>query len=218
MTEIIPAINSENFQDIKEKIQRVQGLARWVHIDIADSTFTKNKLWNNPEELKNHLADKKDAPMVEVHLMVENPETVAEKWIAAGARRIIVHIETIKNFALIKAMSDKARVFFMLAIAPQTDVTELDKYFDKNIVNYQVLAVHPGLPGQSFIESSYEKLRYIRKHCPHCDMEIDGGVNADNIKKCYTAGANLFVSASAIFNESDAAENIAKLHANIKPF
>lgn len=215
MNEIIPAINSAEFNDVRAKLESVGQHTRWVHIDVADGTFTKNALWHESKELARWLTAHPDHPLIEVHLMVEHPEEAAPQWIAAGAKRIIVHIETLSDFARIKKACDDARVFLMLSVTPQTPASALDLYFDKNIVGFQVLAVTPGLPGQSFIESSYEKLRYIRNKCPHCDLEIDGGVKTGIAKKCKEAGANLFVAASAIFGGSDIAESIASLKKDV---
>ena len=201
-TEIIPAINSGNFADVKEKIEKVKDHARWIHIDVANGTFTKNTLWHNPEELKAYLSQKPNL-LTEVHLMIENPEEAIDAWIETGAKLIIIHVETLKNFELIKQKCDRAKVFLMLSVAPDTDVHALDPYFDKKVVCYQVLSVHPGLPGQLLIESSYDKIKYIRANCPHCDLEVDGGVNSETIQKCRDAGANLFTAASAIFDQSD---------------
>ncbi len=223
MTEIIPAINSESFSDVVEKIQRVEGLTRWIHIDVADGTFTQNTLWHNPQELASWTEENSNhqsRPLIEVHLMIENPEDQIEKWIVAGAKRIIVHVETIKNTKTvekIKSLCDVAGVFLMLAIAPHTPASAFDSYIGQNIVCFQILAVRPGLPGQLFEESPYDKIRYIRKKCPYCDIEVDGGVNKKTIKKCHDAGANLFVAASAIFNAPDIKKVLADLQENIRP-
>ncbi len=216
MIEIIPAINSQTFDDVKARIERVQDYTRWIHLDVADGTFTKNILWHEPEELAQWTRSNPNHPLIEVHLMIKNPEMAVPKWIAAGAKRIIVHVETITDFIRLKKMCDDARVFLMLSIAPETPVSALDPYFDKSIVCFQVLAVNPGLPGQSFIESSYDKLAYIRRKCPHCDLEIDGGVKVGIAKKCKDAGANLFVSASAIFDSEDINGAIEWLRSDVK--
>ncbi len=219
MTEIIPAINSESFREVVEKIQRVEKLTRWIHIDIADGTFTKNALWHNPQELAQWTKENPKHSLIEVHLMIENFEDQIEKWITAGAKRIIVHIETIKNiksFEKIKSLCDTAGVFLMLSVAPETPASVFDQYIEQNIVCFQILAVNPGLPGQLFLEDSYDKIRYIREKCPYGDIEIDGGIKEGIVKKCKEAGANLFVSASAIFNAPDIKKAISDLQSNIE--
>ena len=216
MIEIIPAINSEAFSTVVEKIQHVEKFTRWIHIDIADGTFTKNTLWHDPNELALWTKENPGHPLIEAHLMIENPENHIEKWITAGAKRIIVHVETIKNFEKIKSLCDDAKVFLMLSIAPETPASAFDPYIGQNIVCFQILAVYPGLPGQLFLENSYDKIRYIRGKCPYCDIEIDGGIKQGIAKKCKKAGANLFVSAFAIFNAPDIKKAISDLQNDVK--
>lgn len=215
-TEIIPAINSETFPNVAEKIKKVKGRTRWIHLDIADGTFTENILWHTPEDLKEYLASHDgDMPLIEVHLMIKNPEAAIVDWIEAGAKRIIVHVETITDFASIKRACDDAKVLLMLSVAPKTPVQAFDPYIGQNVVCFQILAVHPGLPGQLFQESSYDKIRYIREKCPYCDIEVDGGVKPRIARKCKEAGANLFAAASAVFNAPDIQEAITNLQHDI---
>lgn len=214
--EIIPAINSQTREEVESKMRLIEPHVRWVHLDVADGTFTKNTLWHNAADL----FATKISLNVEVHLMVENPEAVIDAWIGAGAKRIITHVETIKDFDYLKKRCDEAKVFLMLSITPRTSWTQLVPYMKQNVVSFQVLSVHPGLAGQEFIgegigdsgqgigtapaiESSYDKIRHIREHCSYCDIEVDGGVKLGVAKLARNAGANLFAAASAIFNAPD---------------
>lgn len=214
MSELIPAINAETFQAVSEKMEKVKNHTTWVHLDIADGTFTKNILWHNSEDLKKYLEKSGIMPNVEAHLMIENPEKVVDKWISSGVKRIIVHVETIKSFEQIKQECNAAGVELMIAIAPDTPGEALTVYFDK-IKAFQVLCVHPGLPGQLFIESSYDKIKYIRTHCPDCDIEVDGGIKVGIARMCIVAGANIFVAASAIFGSDNIKQNIENLKKDI---
>ncbi|MBI2097014.1 MAG: hypothetical protein HYT40_02585 [Candidatus Sungbacteria bacterium] len=219
--EIIPAVNAASWEVVKKNIRLVESHARWVHLDVADGTFTPNTLWHNPAEL----ADFETPLLLEVHLMVRNPEAVIEKWIEAGARRIIVHIEALTDFDFIKKTCDTARVLLTLSITPETSWTNLVPYAKRNIISFQVLSVHPGLAGQQFIdgetggdaylESSYDKIKRLREHCPFCDIEVDGGVKVGIAKKCKEAGANLFAVASAVFGAPDINEAINELKRDV---
>lgn len=219
--EIIPAINSETWDDVREKIHRVEPYVRWVHLDVADGTFTPNTLWHNAGDL---FVLKTNA-LIEVHLMVADPEKVIDAWIGAGAKRIIVHVETMKDFAYLKKRCDEHKVFLMLSITPETSWTKLIPFAKENIVSFQVLAVHPGLAGQQFIdgsawdhdfvESSYDAVRHLREHCSFCDIEVDGGVKPGIAKKCREAGANLFAAASAVYSHDNAKEAIGELKKDI---
>ncbi len=209
-TEIIPAINSESFLEVKEKIEKVRNRTRWIHIDVADRTFTENVLWHNPAELKDYLAENPDL-RIEVHLMVQHPEAVVAQWIEAGAKRIIVHVETMTDFFAIKKLCDEGKVLLTLAIGPETPAQVLDEYFGQKIVCYLVLSVPPGRAGQLFMESSYDKIRYIREKIPYADIEVDGGVKPGIARTCKEAGANLFAAASAIFSHENPGRAIEEL-------
>jgi len=219
--EIIPAINAADWKTVEERIKLVEPHVRWVHLDVADGTFTPNILWDNPVEL----AGLKTPLQLEVHLMVRNPELVIDDWITAGAKRIIVHIEAVRDFDEIKEKCDAAEVFLMLAITPETSWTILVPYLRRHVVSFQILAVHPGLTGQQFIdgggssmlyvESSYEKIRRLREQCSYCDIEVDGGIKVGIAKKCREAGANLFSAASAIFGTPDIPKAIEELKRDV---
>ncbi|MBI4135068.1 MAG: hypothetical protein HY471_03120 [Candidatus Sungbacteria bacterium] len=219
--EIIPAINAETFEEVERRVRQVEPYVRWVHLDVADGTFTLNTLWHNAAEL----FVLKTNVLIEVHLMVENPEKVVDAWIGSGAKRIIVHMETIKDFTYLKRRCDEAKVLLMLAVAPETSWTTLVPFLKENVVSFQVLAVHPGLPGQKFIdgsppdtnyaESSYDKIRHLREYCAFCDLEVDGGVKPGIAKKCREAGANLFAAATSIFSYSNAEEAIKNLQNDV---
>lgn len=220
--EIIPAVNCETREEVEQKMRLVEPHVRWVHLDAADGTFTKNTLWHNAADL----FVMKTSLNVEVHLMIENPEAVIDAWIGAGAKRIIVHVETIKDFDYLKKRCDEAKVFLMLSITPSTSWTRLVPYMKQNVVSFQVLSVHPGLAGQvfigdsgqgiansnaEFIESAYDAVKHIREHCSYCDIEVDGGIKLGVAKHARNAGANLFAAASAIFNAPDIKKAIEDL-------
>lgn len=219
--EIIPAINCETREEVESKMRLVEPHVRWVHLDVADGTFTKNTLWHNAADL----FVMKTSLNIEVHLMVENPEAVIDAWIGAGAKRIIVHVETIKDFDYLKKRCDVAKVFLMLSITPRTSWTQLVPYMKQNVVAFQVLSVHPGLAGQEFIsgnddsiefvESGFDALKHIREHCSYCDIEVDGGVKLGVAKLARNAGANLFVAASAIFGAPDIKKAIDDLRYDV---
>jgi ribulose-phosphate 3-epimerase len=213
-TEIIPAINSKTFADVAKKIDTIKNFTQWIHLDIADGTFTKNMLWHNPSDLAEYLL-KNPNILVEVHLMIQNPEAVVVDWIRAGAKRIIVHVETINDFLVLKRATDNAGAFLMLSLAPETPASALDPYFE-GITGFQVLAVHPGFPGQLFQENTYDKIKYIRQKCPYCDLEVDGGVKPGIAQKCQEAGANHIAAASAIIDAQNPLRALDELKKDVQ--
>ncbi|HEY4499688.1 MAG TPA: hypothetical protein VJH70_00940 [Candidatus Paceibacterota bacterium] len=198
---IIPAINEIKFPEILKKILRAGDFgAEWVHIDVADGQFTGNALWNNPEDLSS-LKDKNIK--IEVHLMVQNPEAVIGQWITAGVRRIIVHIEALQDFTSIQEQCLRAGVELVVALNPDTSVERLTNI--ATISRVLVLAVQPGRAGQMFRNDQLDKVRFLRTHYSNVTISVDGGVALDNALPIQAAGADILISASAIWSSDDPA-------------
>jgi len=196
---VTPAVNETSFFEIEKKIRKAADFgALWIHLDVSDGKFTKNTLWNNPADLLN-INDKLSNIKIEVHLMVENPDEVFENWIDAGAQRVILHLEAIKDLEVIKEKCANSGVELFIAGNPDTLVDKFLAY--KGMVDgFLVLAVNPGLAGQKFQEDQLEKIKVLRQTFPDTKIEADGGVNADNTKAIKDAGADILVSASYIWN------------------
>ena len=219
--EIIPAVNAIDWRSVEERIKLVESHAEWVHLDVADGSFTPNALWNNPADLKNL----KTTLKLEVHLMVKNPEAVIDAWIAAGAKRLIVHVESMNDFETIKQTCEAAGVELVLSITPESSWTILIPFIKRGVNAFQILAVHPGVSGQQFIdegnveqpylESSYDKIKRLREQCPTCSIEVDGGVKLGIAKQCKEAGANRFAAASAIYSQPDIAKAVEDLKKDV---
>ncbi len=201
---IIPAINEVNFEEIKKKVLLVQSFgSKWAHLDVADGKFTKNVLWNNPEELK--VESEKWKVKIEVHLMVESPEDVLEEWLKTGIKRIFVHYESIKDFELLRDKCRAAGVELGLAIGPHIPAEGLFEY--KGRVSYfLILAVEPGISGQEFQDNQLEKIRVLREKIPNAKIEVDGGINIRNAFDIKQAGADVLVSSSYIWNSGNPKE------------
>ena len=148
----------------------------------------------------------------DVHLMIERPENFIEDFVNAGASIITVHPSTTKHLdrtlSLIKSYGVKAGV----ALNPSDDISILNWILDK-VDLILVMSVNPGFGGQKMIESSFEKIRQIKKLIEERNLEIkievDGGVKLDNAMRFYEAGADILVSGSGVFT-GDAIENIKK--------
>lgn len=200
---ILPVINRPDFAGVKEAIEKAKTFlpeGSFLHCDIADGTFTFNKTWNNPTEWANLRAPYQ----LEVHLMVEHPELHIESWISAGARRCIVHVETITDDSLAKILEacSTRGVGVALSSNPETTVDRLAPYL-KRFSMFQILTVHPGLAGQSFLPLMVEKLKWLRREYPNAIIEVDGGMNAQTARTVKDAGADLIVSANYIFSAGD---------------
>jgi len=205
--EIIPAINCLDKTCVKEKLNLVKKFGgwfkkspKWIHIDYADSRFTFNKTWGTAKDIKDF--DQIKNFNIEVHIMAQEPEELIDDYLAAGVKRLIVQFETVNNLDLILEKAKNKNVELMVSIIPDTDVRKLEPYFQK-ISDYQILAVHPGLAGQKFLPLNLEKIKFIRQNLPQAKIEVDGGINLEVAQLAKTAGADIIVSASYIFNNKN---------------
>mgnify|MGYP001575715192 FL=1 len=206
MIEIIPSINSPDFEGIVEKVKKVEPYVQWCHLDVTDGIFSKHLTWHNPADLPLLQTSLK----VEVHLMVENPEKHIGQWLISPIKRVIVHLEATKDIDFIIQKYHEAGTEVGLSIGPDTFWGKLKPWL-KKIDLIHVLAVNPGPSGQKMAEDTYEKLKHLREVCPNCRIEIDGGVNIENIGQLARAGANLFVVGAAIFNNPSPEKALTEL-------
>lgn len=206
MPEIIPSINVRTFAEVQERIAKVEPYVSWCHLDVTDGAFSQHETWRDP----NDLAQLKTKLFVEVHLMVEEPEKIIDAWLVKPIRRIIVHIEAMRDPELIIRKCRAAGREIAFAVKPETPSEALAPWFNK-VDMVQVLGVNPGPSGQSIGEGVFNKIKDISTACPHCRIELDGGVNHETIRRAAKAGANLFVAGSAIFSAPDAESAIREL-------
>lgn len=198
---VIPSINCPNFAAAKEQIEKAREFLReggWIHIDVSDGKFTETKSWGNPEELRS-LGTTFN---VEVHLMVEEPEAVVGSWLRAGARRVIVHVQAMRDPGGLLALAKRYNAEVMLALDP-TQSTEAARPFLKDFTYLQVLSVFPGPSGQTFQEEAIHKIRALREASPTATIEVDGGVDGENAGRIKEAGADILVSGHYIFGSPD---------------
>ena len=199
---IAPSILSADFAKLGEEVDNVLASgADIVHFDVMDNHYVPN-LTIGPlvcDALRSHGVT---AP-IDVHLMVKPVDRIIPDFAKAGASYITFHPEASEHLdrtvALIKEQGCKAGLVFN----PATPLHYLDHVIDQ-LDMVLLMSVNPGFGGQSFIPSSLEKLRVVRKMIDNKNLstrlEIDGGVKTDNIKDIASAGADTFVAGSAIFN------------------
>lgn len=214
---IAPSILSANFAKLGEEVDNVLAAgADIVHFDVMDNHFVPN-LTIGPlvcEALRKHGVT---AP-IDVHLMVSPVDRLIPDFAKAGASIITFHPEASvhidRTLQLIKDNGCKAGLVFN----PGTPLHHLDYVMDK-IDMILLMSVNPGFGGQSFIPSALDKLREVRKRIDdsgfNIRLEIDGGVNASNIRSIKAAGADTFVAGSAIFGKPDYKKIIDELRAEM---
>jgi ribulose-phosphate 3-epimerase len=207
--QVLPGINCVDRECVEGalgQIGRFLPAGEWIHLDIADGQFTFHKTWNEVA-LWPHFAS---PYKLEVHLMVERPEKLLEPWFYAGAKRAIVHWETLVDQQYRHNPSDPdtllgqilrtrerygAEVF--LSTNPETAVEPLKVYFDQ-CDGAQVLAVHPGVSGQKFLPAILEKIRFLRRSILDGKIEVDGGITPETARLVKDAGASMVVSSNYV--------------------
>ena len=214
---IAPSILSADFARLGEEVQdALEAGADVVHFDVMDNHYVPN-LTIGPmvcKALRNYGIS---AP-IDVHLMVKPVDRIIPDFAKAGASYITFHPEASEHIdrtlQTIKEHGCKAGLVFN----PATPLHYLDHVMDKLDV-ILLMSVNPGFGGQSFIPSTLEKLRQVRQRIDasgrEIRLEVDGGVNADNIKDIAAAGADMFVAGSAIFNQPSYADAISKMRQQI---
>ncbi|MFC4023198.1 ribulose-phosphate 3-epimerase [Oceanobacillus longus] len=204
MTKIAPSILSADFSKLGEEIKDVEnGGADYIHVDVMDGHFVPN-ITIGPLIVE-AIKPVTSLPL-DVHLMIENPDTYIADFAKAGASIITVHQEASphlhRTIQLIKANGTKAGV----VINPATPV-EMIKPILSEVDLVLIMTVNPGFGGQSFIHETLKKIEQIftwRKELNLTfEIEVDGGVNTETAKLCTDAGADVLVAGSAVFNQSN---------------
>lgn len=194
-----PSILAADFGMLADQIKRAENAgAKWLHIDVMDGHFVPNISFAMPV-IKS--IRKYTDMFFDVHLMITPPEKYIDDFINAGADGVTFHIEATENpdkcIELIRNRGKRVGI----SINPNTPVSAIEKYLDK-VDMVLVMSVEPGYGGQKYIESVNEKISYIReKMGSDFDIEVDGGINADNIDMVLQAGANIIVAGTAVFND-----------------
>ena len=211
---VSPSILASDFSKLGDEVAAIaKAGADYIHVDVMDGHFVPN-ISMGPSIVKS-VRGKTSIPF-DVHLMIDPIEPYIDDFIKAGADIISIHPEANDN---IEKCIDKIKsnnVKAGLAINPDTNWEVVIPFLDK-LDMIVVMSVHPGFGGQKFIPSALEKLKLLRKKIdethPHIELEIDGGVNFDNIDSILKAGANVIVAGTTTFTggEKEYANNISKL-------
>ena len=214
---IAPSILSANFAKLGEEVDAViAGGADWIHFDVMDNHYVPN-LTIGPmvcAALKSHGVN---SP-IDVHLMVKPVDRLIDEFAGAGADIITFHPEASEHIDRNLQQIRDAGCRAGLVLNPATPLTHLTHVMDKLDV-VLLMSVNPGFGGQSFIRSTLDKIKNLRELIDNSEyeirLEVDGGVNLENIAEIANAGADTFVAGSAIFSQPDYMEIIGKLRATI---
>jgi len=195
MAELIPAILVQTEDEFRKRVALVAPLVKTIQVDVMDGRFVPQTSWALPGAIaRMHLA-----VAIEAHLMVQYPERVVDQWIAAGARRIIIHFEARGNLGFVIEKCHAAGREVGISINPQTSAGTIVDFLDI-IDAVLVMGVAPGRSGQKFQPIALEKIKDIQRRKPKMFIEIDGGVNRENDLVLVAAGADGLVVGSALFD------------------
>ena len=203
-----PSILAADFTILGKQVAEIEAAgSQYVHLDMMDGLFVPSISFGMPiiESLRPH-----SNMVFDAHMMVVDPERYIKQVKKAGADIISIHVEACKD---VKAVLNEIRELGAkpgLAFNPETPVAELREYLP--YVDLVVLmSVHPGFGGQAYIEGSTEKIRAAREmvkaHGLNTDIQVDGGINLQNLPEVLEAGANIIVAGSSVF-KGDVAGNV----------
>lgn len=212
MIEIAPSILSADFTKLGEDIRAVEaGGAGVLHVDVMDGKFVPNITIGLP--VVKSIAKIAKIP-IDCHLMIEEPSRYAVKFVEAGASMVSVHVEADVHLHRTLSAIREAGGNAGIAINPATSLNLLDEAlpFADFIL---IMSVNPGFGGQKFIHTALEKVRKLRMMINEGGLstriEIDGGIDVDNIAKVVEAGAEIIVAGSAVYGKGDASKAVGDL-------
>ncbi len=210
MNILSPSILSADFTKLGEEIETIDNAgAEYIHVDVMDGMLVPSISYGMPV-IKS--IRKSTGKVFDVHLMISEPIRYIADFAASGADMITVHVEACSD---VVATIEKIREYKLkvgITLNPDTPVSAIKPYLNR-VDMVLIMSVNPGFGGQKFITSSVDKIKEVKRLRDELnlsyDIEVDGGINIDNLATVLEAGANVIVAGSAIFR-GDAAENVKK--------
>jgi ribulose-phosphate 3-epimerase len=211
--QISPSILNADFARLAEEIAAISSAADWVHVDVMDNHFVPNLTLGLPvvESLL-----KASALPVDCHLMIEDPDRWAPAYAEAGAGSVTFHAEAAAAPVPLARAIRAAGARVGLALKPGTPIEDYEDLLPE-LDMVLIMSVEPGFGGQSFLDSVLPKVRRTReaigRHGGQIWLQMDGGVGPQTIERCAEAGADVFVTGSAVYAAEDRDKAVRELRA-----
>jgi len=218
LKKIAPSILSADFSRLSDEIRAVErGGADVIHVDVMDGHFVRN-ITIGPLVVRG--LKKLTSLPLDVHLMIENPERYIEPFAQAGSDWMTIHAEVCPHLKRIVRKIRRLKVRPGVVLNPSTSLKALYPILDE-IDLILLMSVNPGFAGQPFIPSTLKKIERLRKTIEQnryvLEIEVDGGINLENIREASRAGGDIFVLGTGIFKTNDYEETIRRLRKEIEP-
>lgn len=224
---ISPSILAGNFGRLADEAKLAEDSgADTLHLDIMDGHFVPN-LSMGPQAVA--AINRSTDLFLDVHLMIYNPYDYVERFVEAGADNITFHFEATEDVEETLNYIRKCNIKAGLAFNPETSMSMIPRYLDKCDM-ILLMTVHPGFGGQKLIEEVLEKVEFARGVCdqlnirqggitpktaddklPPFDIQVDGGIDQENVKSCVKAGANVIVAGTSLYHAKDMKAAIAEM-------
>lgn len=194
MVKIVPAILTNFSEEFEKMMRSVELHFSSIHLDIADGIFVPNKTIKGIDEL-----EKLRTPLkVTVHLMVQEPENILDRWLNTRADGLIFHIESTKKMDELISKTRAGGKKVGIGINPDTPTEAIYPFVDK--VDFaHFMTVDPGFYGSEFREEVLSKIKSFRQKYPNAEIRVDGGIDLTTAKRAIEAGANVLVVGSYFF-------------------
>ncbi len=223
---IAPSILSADFGILAAEVKAVEDAgADLIHVDVMDGHFVPNITFG---PMIVEAVRKATRLPLDVHLMIENPERYISVFAEAGADNITVHVETCPHLHRTiqqireagESLRPKRRISVSVSLNPATPISTLEDILSEPDM-VLIMTVNPGFGAQKFIPGSLRKIKDLRhmvdeRSAGKVVIQVDGGVNVDNAKEIYQAGADVLVAGNTIFKSKDYKRTIAALRSELK--